>query len=72
MNAVSLGTESFTEVDQPNSLCYSKSAVTWGHWLVRDAQVVPAGRAQELQVRLAGQDDAPERVNDYETGAGSI
>src|SRR3954468_853669 len=29
-----------------------------GHWLVRDTQVVPAGRAQELQVRLAGQDDA--------------
>src|SRR6476469_2634303 len=28
MNAALLKTESFTAVDQPNSLCYSKSAVT--------------------------------------------
>src|SRR6187455_3823394 len=28
MNAALLRTESFTAVDQPNSLCYSKSAVT--------------------------------------------
>ena len=30
MNAALLRTESFTAVDQPNSLCYSKSAVTGG------------------------------------------